>query len=751
MSRLLSIISSAIWSVSCGLITLLVLGIGSLNAIDWNRFTPQLAAYAADAIGGEVTVAEIADIRWGRTAEVALRQVGVHVPGPDETFTRVNVDQLRLVFDLRAAYHGALVIHELDIGGVELSAQIADSGGTTNADPASSLFSRVQISNARIGLRSVEISDLSDGTSYSVSSAEVLLDATAQGDTPTELLDSASGKFSLTAEEIREISNDPVTLETGAAEIAFGPKGEPAKGDLSVMLTTSGLPARTPLKYSGQLTRPLDVGALSRLELRGKLEIGDIPLQIDGVFTDVTKFRDGNFAVSATAQNSATLAKLVERKQPFGSVVASARLHMSHKRYELREFDLELDNVAAAGQLVWAVQPGPDKLSGELSLPTLDLRRTATEQLRAETAALEAGRVIPKTNIRINPLGAIEVDLGLKVRGIAFHEDTDIAGVEGRLSYSDGVLSFDDARAQVNGGTIVASGELQVDAKPQRVRMRSRGTGIAVDSYFAKLTRMDLGSTRLAFESELAGEGDTLRALLANVSGKLDIEATGGEFKARAVERLVIGSARLFGAVLEDRDVTAIHCVGAHWQVVDGIGTTDSVLLDTDDFTLAGSGTVNLGTERLDMGMILYPRRRALLSSTTVFELQGTLASQEVNVPKRAALKAAINAVGIATTPLSAIAAIRETPPTEPGSCLRAIDRARNGEVADPSLELEISGDGVLEETGEVIVDTLPGAAGTVVEGAAGATRGVVKGAAGRAKGIVGGVVEGAGKLIPLP
>ena len=75
-----------------------------------------------------------------------------------------------------------------------------------------------------------------------------------------------------------------------------------------------------------------------------------------------------------------------------------------------------------------------------------------------------------------------------------------------------------------------------------------------------------------------------------------------------------------------------INCIAGRIDMEGGVAKTDSFLLDTRRLTVAGSGTMDLGTEKLDVLLAPRPKQPRLVSAAKPVRVTGTLATPSVAV-----------------------------------------------------------------------------------------------------------------------
>lgn len=150
-------------------------------------------------------------------------------------------------------------------------------------------------------------------------------------------------------------------------------------------------------------------------------------------------------------------------------------------------------------------------------------------------------------------------------------------------------------------------------------------------------------------------------------------------------------------------DTTKVNCFVCRFDVNDGLADSTALVIDTDQMSVIGDGTVNLGTEKLNVGIKPSPKEGvggvglSLTELARPFRLGGTLARPSLEIdPTGTALIIGKGAGGVALFgPLGIAAALLSTSPTDENPCLTAIEAAEKGvKVSRPSA-VEKTGKGV--------------------------------------------------------
>jgi len=102
-----------------------------------------------------------------------------------------------------------------------------------------------------------------------------------------------------------------------------------------------------------------------------------------------------------------------------------------------------------------------------------------------------------------------------------------------------------------------------------------------------------------------------------------------------------------------------IHCAAADLVAKDGVLTPRLFSIDTDDAEITVDGSIDLGTEKLDLTVHPQAKRLRLLSLRSPLHVRGTLSKPDVGVNKGPLLIRGVAAAALATlAPEAALGAL---------------------------------------------------------------------------------------------
>jgi AsmA family protein len=165
-------------------------------------------------------------------------------------------------------------------------------------------------------------------------------------------------------------------------------------------------------------------------------------------------------------------------------------------------------------------------------------------------------------------------------------------------------------------------------------------------------------SGRLSARARLAGEGASFHDMLGTANGTAAALLPGGELPKSAAELTSLDLNGILGTLLKSREQTPIRCGVASFEVQDGVAAARSLLLDTQNVLITGSGQVHLDTQTLDLTLQGHPKHPRLGLHAAV-AIRGPLRHPEIRLAGKGELAQTGAAVGlgIALTPLAALLA----------------------------------------------------------------------------------------------
>jgi uncharacterized protein involved in outer membrane biogenesis len=291
----------------------------------------------------------------------------------------------------------------------------------------------------------------------------------------------------------------------------------------------------------------------------------------------------------------------------------------------------------------------------------------------------EADRALPTKPFDPARLQRMDVDVSLLGRRVLHPPALPIESLETRLRITEGRLRLDPLRMRVAGGETIGTVELDAREQPLRGAITLELRGLRLDRLFPTVDAMRKSRGLAHGRAKLTGRGDSIAGLLASADGRVSLAVDRGRISNLVLELIGLdaGEALLLFAA-GDRDV-ALRCAVADLSVRDGVGTSNVLVLDTDDTLVVGAGAVSFARERLDLTLYPQPKDRSVLAARAPLHVRGSLRDPQV-VPdaKSLATRGITAAVLALVNPLLALAPFIETGPGKDSDCAGLVARARS-------------------------------------------------------------------------
>ncbi|MGH8446173.1 MAG: AsmA-like C-terminal region-containing protein, partial [Solimonas sp.] len=179
--------------------------------------------------------------------------------------------------------------------------------------------------------------------------------------------------------------------------------------------------------------------------------------------------------------------------------------------------------------------------------------------------------------------------------------------------------------------------------------------------------------------ARLDAHGNSLAAMLGGGNGGLKLFMSGGDVSALLVNLagLDIGNSLVSALGIPSR--AKLRCMLADLDLQDGHLKTNTLLVDTSEANIVGSGGADLKNEQLDYKIRTQPKRMNIGSLATPIVITGALRSPSIR-PEAGPLAVrggAAIALGVFLTPLAALIPTIQLGLGEDSDCVALIQQAR--------------------------------------------------------------------------
>ncbi len=433
----------------------------------------------------------------------------------------------------------------------------------------------------------------------------------------------------------------------------------------------SGTYNKAAVKGSGKFGGVLSLTDASRpFPLQTDLRVGDNHIVLDGTITDPGNLAALDLQLQLASGSMAHLYPLtgvtLPDTPPFStSGHLTGRLRKSDSVFRYEKFSGKVGGSDLAGTLTYSTAGPRPKLVGELRSERLlfvDLAplvgASKTDAPSADTK-LATGRAIPVTPFRTDRWKAMDADVKFVGKQIIRDAALPVNDVSAHVIMNDGVLTLDPLAFGVAGGTLKGTIALDGSADLLRGKFAISARGLRLKQLFPSFEPMKTSFGQVNGDASLAAAGNTPAALAATLDGEVRVLLNDGVMSGTLLEQagLNVGNIVL-GKLFGDTPVK-INCAAAEFIVRKGVLDSRVFALDTVDALINVDGTVNLGTEQLNLNV--YPQTKGfrVFSLRSPLYVKGTFKNPQVGVAMGALAARGAAVVGLGLlNPFAALLAV---------------------------------------------------------------------------------------------
>ena len=276
-------------------------------------------------------------------------------------------------------------------------------------------------------------------------------------------------------------------------------------------------------------------------------------------------------------------------------------------------------------------------------------------QRRERSAQAGSGKLLPDKPIALPRIRAADLDVHYRVDRIE-SQITPVDRLEGHLQIEDGLIRVRSLKLGVGKGSVVANVELDGRRDPIRTTADIDFRQLDFSRIVDKLSAFR-GSGTVGGSARIDTVGNSMAAMLGAGNGELKLFMAGGDISALLVNLagLDLGNSLISALGLPRR--ADLRCLVADFDLTQGRLDTRTLLADTTEANVIGSGSVNFASERIDYRIRTQPKRLNVGRLGAPIEISGDLRNPRVR-PDAGALAlrgGAAVVLGTLLTPLAAL------------------------------------------------------------------------------------------------
>jgi uncharacterized protein involved in outer membrane biogenesis len=296
--------------------------------------------------------------------------------------------------------------------------------------------------------------------------------------------------------------------------------------------------------------------------------------------------------------------------------------------------------------------------------PTIGTSKADNTRRASDQPGKARGKVLPDSKFAAERWNAMDMDLTFKGRHIIRPQSLPLENLSLRAVMENAQLRLAPLTFGVSEGKIES--QVSIDGRTPPLKAQIHGTvqGLQLSALFPKVQLMKKSFGRMDGAIALQSSGNSVAGLLGEGTGEMRLYVREGTLSKEMLDlaALNLGSiivSKLFG---ENKEVH-LRCAVADFTVVDGLATTRVVKMSTDDAIVEATGTIDLGTEELNLRIKPESLEWKFFSLRSPLYVKGTFGDPNVGVEAGPLLLRAGAAVVAAAVAPAALALVPITVP----------------------------------------------------------------------------------------
>ena len=465
--------------------------------------------------------------------------------------------------------------------------------------------------------------------------------------------------------------------------------------------TVAGTHDKFPLHGSGQFGGVLSlVNASKPFPLQVDLHVGDNHIAVVGTITDPAKIGALDLQLQLASNSMAHLYELtgitLPETPPFrtrGHLTGT--LQKGQNVFDYEKFTGHVGGSDLSGSLRYQTGGTRPKLSGDLrsekllfaDLAPLIGAHTAKDSAKGTHPEVKEipGHAIPATRFRTERWKSMDADVKFVGKQIIRPAALPVNDVSTHLKMDDGVLSLNPLKFGVAGGTLSGNIQLNGRATPLHGKFSLAARGMRLKQLFPTFEPMQTSFGQINGDADLAAVGNDPAALASSLNGEIKLLLNDGAISNALLEKAGLNVANIVMAKLFGDKTVKINCAAADFVVTKGVLNSRVFALDTTDALINVDGTVNLGSEALDLNVYPHTKGFRIFSLRSPLYVKGTFKQPHVGVAVGPLAARGAAAVGLGLlNPFAALAALIVPSNNSASPCPAIIADANKGLRAAP-------------------------------------------------------------------
>jgi AsmA protein len=414
--------------------------------------------------------------------------------------------------------------------------------------------------------------------------------------------------------------------------------------------------------------------------LRVDATLGHTKVRADGTITSLLKLAAVDMRLAVSGDSIEQLYPLLGIAAPATRpYAAEGRLLHSGNMWRYEKFSGRIGHSDVSGTVQVDTGGKRPALKAEVVSNVLDITdlgpligARAEQQKDARPA-----RVLPDLPFKTDRWDSVDAEVTLKAGTIRRASELPLEDLVVHLGLLDSVLTLDPLDFGVAGGHLNAVITLDGRKNPIHAHARVKAQKIQVAKLLPTIERNKTSIGQISGQFDLDGSGNSVGRMLATSNGKLGLIISGGRISRLTMEKMGLHLWEILGLKLTGDKLITLRCAIADFDVNQGNMRANALILDTEVTTITGTGSIDLGQEKLDLTLNQKTKSTSPLALRSPIYIRGSFDAPEVGVDKGRVALRALGAVALGiVNPLLVLVPLIDAGPGKDSDCSRLVREA---------------------------------------------------------------------------
>jgi uncharacterized protein involved in outer membrane biogenesis len=438
-----------------------------------------------------------------------------------------------------------------------------------------------------------------------------------------------------------------VTDALGAqiADVRISVKGDSLKALGAV--AGQDLPDVGPYAVEASVHKEGDTVNVSDIDVSAKGE--GTTIKATGSVADALGSQQAALDISLSSENLAKLGSLAGQDlPPIGPLSVSGKVERKGDVITVSGLSAKVAGSDLSGRISANVGGDRPAVSGALTSNTFNLADVAPPGEGGGSAGESSSSpyVFTDDPLPLDGLKSADADITLKVGTFKLNDTMAFQNVNLKLGLQNGNLAVAPLTTKFADGAIAANVRLDGSKATPTLAADLNVAGINYGKFLSQQGISNDVSGTLDVAVDLTGAGNSMRGIASTLNGRTSIVGNQGTISNRLLSIISSGLADIYGPLLGGDKNVRMNCLVSDFDIKNGLANSKALVVDTSTFTVAGGGTVDLKSEKLNMYVDVNTKTASIASLAVPVNVGGTLKSPSFVPDPLATASAAAKAIG---------------------------------------------------------------------------------------------------------